>query len=298
MTPQHNYKLSVVLVGFFLTLLFIWNRFIRVRLPKNLTEIPNEAITITIVIILIISFVCIIFYNMRIILKISPKANSLVKRMIYKIGDNNIVNKITTFCITYLVNSPKTFYEYIFDYINVSSIIELPVSYLLVFMLKRPHSIIYILTNTIPKVIISTIFLLDVFYFHNLHYFYISLILLGIPVIVNCYRYMVNDLADKNNFYLQSHLEITPSNRPGFSAVKFKDKIPPIEDAKDIVTHKNNKALLDWFVDNFELYCNIKNFCTRIQKAEDLYKPYENIYIYTCYLIGWVYILIIILKFL
>lgn len=67
------------------------------------------------------------------------------------------------------------------------------------------------------------------------------------------YIYCTDQLADQNNKFFIAHLIITPSNT-GFSNVRFKEKNPKFEGAFDIEKEQNNYQLLNWFVENLEIY--------------------------------------------
>jgi hypothetical protein len=196
----------------------------------------------------------------------------------------------------YIRESPKTFYKNIIvEYFNVSYLIENPTIAFFKLFKKKSKDPLYLFFITLPKIIIATLFLIDVFYFNRLNLFFNWLPLLIIPLVFKCYLYMADHLADLNLRFFSAHLEFTTSTETGFSNVSFLKESPLIEGAFDIVKNKHNKELLYWFVNNFDIYRNIKSFIQKIYQAQERISPIENIYIYGCYTIGWFYILIIII---
>lgn len=71
----------------------------------------------------------------------------------------------------------------------------------------------------------------------------------------------------------------------------FRNEIPPIEDAIDVVTRKKDRKLLEWFGYIYETYRDIKWLIFHIRENQMYLKPYEVILIYSLYLIGWFTIL-------
>lgn len=181
------------------------------------------------------------------------------------------------------------------EYFNISTLIEIPVWNYLKFCATRKISsskIFYVITGMLPRVIVVTVLIIDIFILNTVTYFYSAMFLLGLPLLTKAYCYLCERLADINCYYFGSHLKELPElNRPGFISVGFADNVPPIEDAVDIVTQKDNEELLSWFVKYYDIYNNIKSFILNIKRIETTYRPYEGIYVYGCYVIAWGYLL-------
>jgi hypothetical protein len=188
--------------------------------------------------------------------------------------------------------SPKIFYTtIIYPHVPVVFLIEKPTFNLVKLFAHKHKDFIYFLFIIFPRSIVSTLFLLSIFQVIAATTFVSSLFLLLLPLFYNCYYYMAKHFCDENIPYFKDHLIIKKSDKKGMLHVEFVNIIPNYPDAKDIITHKNNKELLNWFISNYNIYTNIRNFLIRLQIVENKYKNYENLYVYSCYFIGWSYIL-------
>jgi hypothetical protein len=165
-------EIFLALMGLLFVLFIIWNRFIRVRLPK---DIP---LTLTDFKFIILSFTCLIFCLSLFL---------LVKEYLYpsKSLSNNIINKFIT-------ESLRTFDRKIKD-INFiwikSEIIHLKI----IFYAHRyvNYSKYIYLVFQLPKIIIPFFLLIDIFYFCKIEIFYKLIPFLIIPLL---YRYLYHSL--------------------------------------------------------------------------------------------------------
>ena len=286
-----NYKINlknitITLIGLFIILFIIWLRIIRKIKAKSIFELSNTLSGKCVIILFIFFFLLIIVLS---ILKIK-EINYVFKTSIFQ---NKFILFFVNIYINYIKNSPKYVYKnYIFEYFNVAILIEKPLYKIIKLFAGKKKTFIYLLSNTFPKIIIVIIFLCDVYYYQQFHLFFKSLILLAIPLCANIYRYMAEDLADLNIHFFGSHLDILTTDDPDKMAIVFKKEIPNIEGAFDIINNANDTSLLEWFAYHYDVYTNIKSFCIKLNKVEDQIKPYENLFIYSCYLIGWFYILV------
>lgn len=291
-----NYSKSITLFcGLLLLCFVIWNRFFRIRLPKNIDVFINNPILLFLAYCTCILFSSMIIYNCYLLLfkanEIKPKI-SLVSKYLAIIIKNRVVLQ--------LIESPKIFYEFLFQKINVAFFIENSFQRIFKFLHKnnkRYNNIllmsIYFFINTLPRIIVASIFVIEILIYRELCYFYQSLILLGMPLIFKGLLYILQDLADKNTYYITAHIFIDYDPlSSNYLQVNFRDEIPPIEDATDIVTNKNNKALLQWFIKMFQLYRDIKGLTFTFYQIKALYASYETIFISSLYLFGWLCILL------
>jgi hypothetical protein len=246
----------------------LWNLFFRLRLPKDLYDFDNP-------------FLVLILCGMLIGLLITLKQLLGIEL--------NPKSKISNFYLQNIKEGPKAVYNYIIHnpYFNISFIIEIPIYKLVQLFAGKSKAIIYIITNTLPRIFTVSIFIIDIFVFHHVKFFYYSLILLGIPLIINAYRYIIETVSDMNNIFLLSHLQEVLPKESGYTTYKLADETPSIEGAINLEGRQNDHALLSWFVSHYDTYSNIKNFILRIKDVENLIKPYENLYVYGFYVLGW-----------
>jgi hypothetical protein len=276
-----NFILS--LIGFFIIIIILWVRILRYILNIQPIIMLPLALKNMIVIFFIIIYSYFLYTTILFLLK---KEAQIFNKNVFFIRLINIIFLIK--------KSPQIFYTtIIFPNLPVAFFLEKPLFNILKFFVHKKKKIIYIFFKTFPRTLVSTIFLINIFYFDNKSYFVISLFFLLLPLFYNSYYYMADHLCDKNVPYFRDHLIFKKSKIKGYSDIEFADVIPNYNDAKDIITHRNNDKLLQWFIYNYDVYTNIKNFLLHLQRIEDKYKPYENLYVYSCYLIGWLYILYI-----
>lgn len=285
----HNKLL--LLIGLLLITILLWNRFLRIHLPKDFIDFYLPIV----VLFTLVSLVVLII-NIKLIYK--PSKISVISKLMIKVYDYYYLALLLN-AITVISNSPQK----VLDFINHSFFMKkygkqigyytetVPYN-LLLWRKDKSKAIFYIPTNMIPRIVVACMFLVDVFYFKHIQYFYYSLFLLTLPMIMNAIRFIITDSAKSTLKYLNAHLRFYDVDLKTLDyKVEFRDIIPDMEDAKDIITHRGNKELLEWFMFNFERYGEIANFMEDVKKKEDFYKPYENIFVYSCYLLSWLYIL-------
>jgi hypothetical protein len=275
-------NIIINLLGFLIIIFFFWTRFLRRFIEKKSLYFIPLYVTKGLLLFCLLIYCYFIYSAIKIIFDYKKK-NQIIIHL-----ENNVVIKYIISCLLVFKNSPKTFYKtLIYSKFNMAIIIEKPVYALAKLFAKKPKDIIYLSLSVIPRVAIATLFIISLFFFNTLLYFFTSLCLLILPLFYNIYYYITDHLCDENISYFSDHLIFKESKNKGFLKVEFAPYIPDYPDAQDIITHKNNNELLDWFAYNFDVYTNIKNFLIKLKKVEDKYKPYENLYVYSCYIIGW-----------
>lgn len=283
------------IIGTSIICLLLWNRFFRIRLPRTLDEFHN-----LIFVIIFIGMCIMLIYSVIQIIKYKNNTGMFVR-----IQKHPIIQKILLLYDTFIIDSMRKICKSVIldqEYINLATIVELPLKRFINFCIKRNRQLeilLYIIFHTLPRIFVASIFIIDIYVFKYLKYFYYALVLLGIPLIFKAYKYLSEQLADINCFYFGSHLKIASRMKDGLiSSVTYTlaDEIPPIEDAQDIVTRKNDIDLLNWLSENYNLYSQIKSLMQLLTIRESVIKPYENLYVYSCYALGWGYILYINLE--
>lgn len=170
-----------------------------------------------------------ILYNIKLLLKM--KQSIVVANINYKLSQNKVINYFHKTLNTYIIQSPKKFYEVIFQTINIAVILEKSF-YKLSRVLKRQtlfyRKAIFTVTNLIfsflPRFIVALIFIHDILNYKELNYFYKSLFLLLIPITFKALLYILQDLADKNTYYATAHFEFKRSTEKGISKLCFEMK--------------------------------------------------------------------------
>ena len=171
----NNYIWS--LLGFLLLVLYIWGRFLRIRLPR---DIPFTLNTFAFIILL---FICFIYVY-----------------SIYRILKPKIPPQVISDIIYYISLSLKSLDDYLKSFSFISNFYKKVFIYLANRIddlnFKRWEKIIFFI-NLFPHVILLFIFFLDLFYFRKLYYFYkvlwVSVILFIIPICLHSFLY-VKDL--------------------------------------------------------------------------------------------------------
>ena len=189
------------------------------------------------------------------------------------------------------------------------------------FQLMNKYFITYFSIKFIPKLITTSVFLLDIFYFHQFYYFYWSLPLLLLPLMLQYIKHVYfedyfnfvdlletnleiadiktgtkNDLIPMLNVsqYLNQiiiyHLENKPNpfiGRIGLSYSYFKNRTPE-QRTKNINYDKIREKYI-WCLNWIEKVHVIHHLLITTEKR---YNTHINLIIFSCYFIGWLYILL------
>jgi len=300
-------KKLINFIFFILSLIFfiylLWYRFIRVRLPR---DIPFD-LTIFGLIILIIICISFLFSIYHSIIK-QTKTNIII------ITIQKYIFIPIQFLITFLIER-KNIEPYITKYVLIVSefIIKIQVVYM------------YILTELIPRVIIVNSLLIDIFYFHCIKFFYITL-LLGLiiffnKILLNIFRHILNKNIDgvdkKAEIYCHNIINyeqlgvmtmlhakdfVNEQTRRILNNLEIIDYFPSyrIEFARNL--RNEGKMLVNQVIDTDKFNLKIRrilNMAIHLNKILFLYEQEKNKYKYIeilillTYLICWIYILIV-----
>ena|SRR5271155_1047210 len=299
-------KIILIILGILILSLFIWLRFIRERLPR---DIPFDLSITTWIIIMVICLA--LAFN--IIISLIKVNLSYAPNIRYK-----ITQKFKIF-VKFLVDnkySKPYFSKYI---ISCESFIQH----------RSKH--VYFLMEQIPLIILIITLLIDIFYFHKVHYFY-KIIWIGLlPLIIMFLLYIFKGLFAQTTETIDSKAELYCVNLPVVETIMLSSgvisNIIPMLPADELALLRaariSNKGTLieyfpsfrlDWLAkerirlnlpDTFKL--NTKTFniemrgavnlatsiCITINRYEKEKKKYKYIrlIISTLYLISWLYIL-------
>lgn len=195
------------------------------------------------------------------------------------------------------------------------------------FKITNIYFITYWAVKYIPKIIVASSFLLDIFYFKEFHYFYWSLPLLLLPLLLQYLKYYCFYQYNEYIALLEPSFEIldniprTPDNLiPMLSVTQYLDKIIPYHIQKKPNNPFKGKMGLSYAyfvnrsteerelgnVDYDKLTAKYVSYLTWLErphliyvlltKPEKLLDNYVNLMLFSCYFIGWTYIVIISLN--
>lgn len=274
-------NILIALSGISIICLIIWNRLIRVRVAIMLEDINYTYIRFIITICIIISFLFLLIYTIRKVFNIKPKHNSFVIRSLEYLSNTLLISYITTI-VKEIIDSPKYIYVLLRDSLSDTYFLTLSASYLGVWLYKfKKLEMFSFSLYLLPKLIVSLVFLIDVIYYHQLNYFYKSILLLLLPIIYKVYFFTVNNITENNLSFLHLHLDYIKHTN-GLIQITFKEKAPEIEGAWDF-----SIVSLEYAKNCVDICVKLKSFFDNLIEIEELYKPYVTIFTSICYIIGW-----------
>lgn len=271
-------KMMKILIKILITILIIsfilWNRILRERLEINIDSIAFTNVYIVILSMLILSHSIILLSNLRVLLNLIDKESWI---------SNLFINKLIKKCEE-ILNYPK-------DVVNILALkypllrnpLRIITSYFAVYI--NYPKIIVILLIYLPRIIVTFTFILDIFIFHNFNYFYKSLILLLIPVILKSFLYIVFFQTKNGKEFYEAHLNIQYA--PGGVIINIKKEAPNIENA---LTYEQMKLKSEIIYDNWIICTRLLSYINSIEFQEKLFKPYVSLFVSGSFIIGWLYI--------
>ena len=268
---EHDYSLFV---GFLPIFYLIYRRFFRVRTPKSLI-LDSETIThlqvgLYIWLCLIFVVLLILYCKRRWFPGEQKEPSSFVDFWSYQWSlylDRRAAafNKLSKFF--YVI--PIRFKH------NICTI-----------LLKYPPLCRYFvyLTYSLPRIIISTFFLLDVFYFQKFHYFYLSLYLLILPLIYRASVYIL----------LQHHIVSFPIV---CNQIRVTDMPTPDEPTRDLKRiefvnpeGKSTQRLFDYYTYMYNPLYKLPYLLDIMDMIKKRVMFKVNPFIYLANIIGWGYL--------
>lgn len=286
------------ILALFLIIFSFWNRLIRNRLPKTLVDFNNYygvlSICCTIFILSII-----VIYKFYTLFSFKTK-NNLIMSYIMRFKFTQYLLEPLIKISAFISEGPKILFEVLYSACNIAKVLEKPFFHLSVYLkdisTEYPYifTIIYLLCNLLPKVILAIIFNIEIIFYHEIKYFYKLLALLIIPLCYNILLGVLGRLADKSTYFATAHIKIVHAKEGEDFFAMFHDKIPNIEGAVDIISRKSDKKLLEWFVYIYDTYRDIKWFVHNLDLEKQYFKDYEVLFLSLIYILGWLNILYII----
>jgi len=267
-----NILKSIIFVGFIMFL--IWNRLIREHPTKEISASSSDLLNIILIIFLII------FLLLFILLSLNSNFNlNLVKK------DSQLMRKINEALYTYFLSAPDLFLSKISDKYNLEPFVRNYISFIVVYV-NYPKLLISI-SVFLPSIIVSTIFVYEILYWHQLHYFYNVLPLLFIPLLFRAFIYTIDQISLCNIDYITAHLIYIKKDQNTYE-LRLAPISPNIPKALSL---EEMNVLFPWLCNSYKIHSVIKNFTDHLSYFKDLYKVYIDMYTSSCYLIGWCYYL-------
>jgi hypothetical protein len=175
-------KLLLTILGAILFLLYMWYRFIRKRLPKDIPFHLTEYGCV------ILFYICCIYIFIIIMLIVTFQTkNDTLSRII-----DYIYKPLKVLDESIKENTRVTYYHEIF----IEALSKNSLSY----------SKIYYLFNIVPRLVLVMVLSLDTFYFHHLEYLY-KIILIGLLIFL--YKYFIYSLKYAKEYYILKLEKIT-----------------------------------------------------------------------------------------
>lgn len=206
-TFENILKFISINIAVIYILFLFWNRVFRIRLPKNLDNNYSEihVIIFTFLFLSCIFFLC--FSIHKVISKMYLKKKGKLSYYLSYIMET----KISKFLIEYLINAPKHLYELFYQYITFRPLIE---KFGIIVWNMDPYyyckAILFIVYSL--RIFVCIIFIIDIMYFKSFNYFYKSLIILLIPLIIKTSLYIIQDMSKKNKAYIEEEFLIIEVN--------------------------------------------------------------------------------------
>ena len=270
-----------ILLGFLFCIFIIWNRLIRERILRDLINDVNPYL-INLYIFLFFLFLFLLLYTLKTLLKIETK-----NKYIMWFFEREIVIKTYSFIEKYIINSPKNFYEIIYNKITLKFYEIL--DNVCIFIDSSEISEKFFIKKSIClffysiKLIVSIIFIYDIIYYNQFIHFFKFLPFLIIPTIFNVILYVIFTYAERCKKAIEKWIIFTSNNKQDGFEFSLKED------------YKNDIFFTDQLVeDNANLWYSFLITMMTIDEyyvVEKKYKSYFYLIIYSLYCFGWGYLL-------
>lgn len=226
---QQYLKILLIILGFIIFILYIWFRFIRERLPKNLPFIDLSEFDL-----LRLFYVCGIYFY--------------IIFCYFKKGSNS--NEISLKIVEIIYLPLKTFDKYLKE----KSLLKKNNTKFLIYLSKQKFwyyvdgLFFFYFFEIFPRIILIIAFLVDVFYFHKLYFIY-KILFIGILILLGKYlKYSYKALKDQ---MLEEHTYKIEILMEFYDALKVLDKLDKEDDYEYDPACDNSLIIpLDIFINN------------------------------------------------
>lgn len=274
-----NFKkvLEVISINLGLTyiLFILWLRVIHKRLPVELDG-NFDSITYGIYLMLFILSLIMFVYYLRKILGIKSKYKLLRIFLEYQ-----SILKLVTFIKDYILNAPYNLYIYIYNKYDILNIIEQIGRFIWNYNLFKYTKIIYIVICFLRFIIVFCFFF-DVIIFNKFNFFYKSLILLFVILIIKAIIFVLKDISKDNRTYISE-------NYISVETTETKDSFY-LEFQPHFVGEKTENVLQGHYI-IWVCYTANCMFADNFYEYTEKYDKYINIIYYGIFTLGWGYII-------
>lgn len=268
MNKKIVYIFQIVCAIFIISSLFYF-RLIVVRVPKNLYIVEDGYIKANIIIMLIVGLSVTLY-----MLKINIYEN---KKTL------NAIQKILEQILTFLEHALQELHVLIMTYIpdNYEKMSYLSKKFYNTF--EKKSEAYFLLILFIIRFIILITFLFDVFVYFELAFMYKALYLLCFSLMIQLWFYMLSNFAENLNDIREDliieNLGIDEQTKLPITNYYLKEGVKHLD--------------LEYHVQEFILCSKLTGYLAMYNKYKTFLTPKINIVIYSLYLIGWLYILIV-----
>jgi len=298
-----NWTYISIFFGFSYISFILWNRLIRVRLPKELFMTNEYDLTFFIILILTILFGILFIYNfLKLIQYIPREPGRVIKKLIIL---EERVNKYQLYkfiqqVIKAFMEGPLEVYVMIYNRTRfVHNSIEKIGLYLYDIFTdyKKLPYLAYIIMIVFTRLIVSMVLVIEVIYLRELNNFYKVLPLLLIPLIITGYSGILQFHVDQMKFYYERFFSFYYDAETQIFHITVKDLTDPkeIEIQERILKREEEKGPYLRYA--WDLYYNMLYGLYRIFIIDiyDIYKTLLFTIYYMLYLVGFLFYLLILI---
>lgn len=272
----------------------IWNRFIRIRLPREISPtLFFSFLNFIILFLFFFYFFFFIYYSFK-FLKKKDNEHSFIKNLILKIDnfikENQYLNSIN-YNINYIINEyifrgPHRIYNHIYKFSQLfSKIINKSVDFLANilnqilwtsfggihnYLFVKLFCIVFII---LPQIFPSIIFLVEILVYQNLEIFYKSLALLAIPLITNLLLFIIKHSIEIRLDYISEfyniNFQIYSQKKDDFNINVEKKEGKNFQEFNNY--YKTEKIVKDTWI-------NLQNYYNVISQIEICYESMKNMF--------------------
>lgn len=189
---QQLYTYILALLGFFILFSYMWFRFIRTRLPR---EIPYTLTLLSFfIIIIIISSLMYVLYRLK-----YPK-QQLSQSFYNLLKTLSLILKPLETLDNFLKKNVKIQRYILVIFANIIAKFTLYIS--------KKNTYLFNVFFILPKIVILLVFIFDIFYIHKIELFYYFLLLNLIPLIFSYFIYTLKKLVENYTLYLEQRFYI------------------------------------------------------------------------------------------
>lgn len=273
MKIKSNHIISIIFT-ILLAMLIIWNRFIRSRMPNEIVLQPFLNEQCVIIGMLFLCWFSIFIYYVLNFLRIIPRPNSMLSLYLQKVAqilaEKPYFKQFIQLYENTIINGPTFTYDYIYQYIYIKPIIHKIGSKLSYHFYNNPI-IPYIFCIVIPRILPWLILLIELVCYQYVHYFYLSLIILVIPLLFKIILYMIKHHAMRSLDYYKRYFDFTLVDNT--LHVFFKD----LQETKD---KEDQEKFSSSAADSWEFFQYLYNIAYQINYRKDVYNILLNSIVY------------------